>query len=758
MSATSPAHERILDRLEGVKPQGPGQWAALCPAHDDSHASLRVGTGNDERVLLTCRAGCDTEAIVDQLDLGLKDLFNDDDAPPVPWPRHSGTSNGAKPASPQPTPAPLPGVADLKRWRAAIDDPQLLERLLKLRGWTLPTLRRLGVGFDGDRLVFEGRDQDGELVTITRYMPGATPKSVAATGRPRVLFPPPESYPNDEVVYVVEGEGDAISGCELGLPAVGIPGTAYANRGKEWAERFRDRRVAILMDCDTAGRDATVKIRASLHGVAAEVRIVELDPGRVDGYDLTDRLLDSLGGQGVDAARAELVAAVEAAAVADVVEPTVPTPGEDVATRPKGRLLSLVRASEIKPENTAWVWEDWIPAGGPSLLVGKPGLGKTTLLTDLAAQLTKGRLPGKWYGEPQPVIFATAEDSLAQTLVPRLLAAGADTDLVHFVKVTNDGLDAMLTLPDDVEALAAEAARTGARLIGVDPLVAFLGGKVDAHKDQDVRTVLAPLANIAERQNLAVVGVIHFNKSTASDVLDRVSGSGGFVGAARSALAFGRDPSDPDGEDGSLRVLAHAKCNVGQEMGSLSYRVEAATVQADDETLHTSRLVYVGESTVGKNDLLATMDSEQRTTRQEAVAFLEQTLQEGPMRSTDLFKEAREVGISERTLHRAKSDLGIEPQKIGTFGGGHWEWSLPGPAKAATDVGHLSGAGRVSALETGPDSALQSGKTEADSEPEPLTLPVKNVGSLSENAAPPTNGIDDDWERVLASGPGNRRP
>lgn len=272
---------------------------------------------------------------------------------------------------------------------------------------------------------------------------------------------------------------------------------------------------------------------------------------------------------------------------------------------PSGRRVVLTRASDITPEALRWLWDRRLPLRGLSLIAGEPGLGKSTLTVELAADVTRGQLDGDLHGQPADVLIATAEDHFASVVWGRLTAAGADMHRVHRVHVEHRDGEELLTLPDDVaevEARCAELAGVGwpVALVIVDPITAFMSGQVDTHRDAAVRRVLAPLAGLAERQQLAVVGVAHLNKDTAGKLLSRVGGSVAFGAAPRSVLAFARHPDDPDGEQGIERVIVHAKSNHGRYAPSLAARIESRAVETVGEV---SRLVIDGECQVGPDDL-----------------------------------------------------------------------------------------------------------------------------------------------------------
>jgi hypothetical protein len=167
-----------------------------------------------------------------------------------------------------------------------------LALLYQLRGWTVEAISKLGLGFDGSRVLMPLRDASGALVGLLRYAPwsdGGRPKMLADPGSRRTLFPAPESVPARELL-LVEGEPDVVAALSIGRPGVAIPGVAGWK--PEWANRFVGRRVTVVFDADWQGREAANRVTADLTAAAVEVRVVDLFPGRDDGSDLTDYLLE----------------------------------------------------------------------------------------------------------------------------------------------------------------------------------------------------------------------------------------------------------------------------------------------------------------------------------------------------------------------------------------------------------------------------------------------------------------------------------
>jgi hypothetical protein len=337
------------------------------------------------------------------------------------------------------------------------------------------------------------------------------------------------------------------------------------------------------------------------------------------------------------------------------------------ASRPMKHNGAISRtAAEIELKPTTWLWQERIPMNAITVLAGDPGLGKSLLTIGLVAKLSRGEL-GRQQGN---ALMLTAEDSLAQTVKPRLEAAQADISRVHFGWMNRDGLDTPILLPEDISALRLLALEHEARLVVVDPLMAHLGGTINSWKDQMIRQALAPLHSVAEETGAAVLVVAHLNKGQGTDPLHRLGGSIGIPAAARSVLLLGRDPDDPDG---NRRVLAHAKSNLGSLAPSLAFAVEGVTLT--DSSIEAGLIRELGVSHHRAEDLLSIERRERGAKLAQAMAFLEEELREGPEPVRDLTEKAKKSAISAETLKRARNELGVKSTKL-DFGGG-WEWSLP---------------------------------------------------------------------------------
>jgi len=319
----------------------------------------------------------------------------------------------------------------------------------------------------------------------------------------------------------------------------------------------------------------------------------------------------------------------------------------------------------VKPERVEWIWRGRIPKGKLTIIEGDPGDGKSTLTTDMAARKSVGRSwPDGEECESGGVVLCSAEDGLADTIRPRLDAAGGDPERVlALATVPDSDSERLLSIPKDLNIIRRGIERVGASVVVIDPLSAFLPENVNTHRDADVRRALAPTAKLAEDTGVAIVVVRHLNQAKGGNPLYRGQGSIGIVAAARSALLVARHPEDED-----RRVLASLKSNLAKPVPSLTFAlVESANGSA--------RVEWKGETTLSAAALLAApADPEERSALEDAMEFLRNELESGPVESTQVSKDARAAGITEITLKRAKSTLGVRSRKQAD---GPWAWEMP---------------------------------------------------------------------------------
>ncbi len=269
------------------------------------------------------------------------------------------------------------------------------------------------------------------------------------------------------------------------------------------------------------------------------------------------------------------------------------------------------RASDIEPQEIDWLWFGFLAAGKMTLLASDPGCGKSTVTIDIAARLSKG---GAWPCEYEAnqigeTIFLTAEDDASDTIIPRLMAAGADLDKVHILEAVreldDDGKERQrcFNLQRDVERIGQQIEKmNNIKLLVIDPISSYLG-RVDSHNNSDVRSVLAPLQAMASKQGLAVLLITHLNKATGGKAAYRATGSIAFSAAARISLLAGRDPDDEQ-----RRVIVPVKCNLTPDNIGLAYRVvggynDAAMIEWETDYINETADCFLDrESDRGNGD------------------------------------------------------------------------------------------------------------------------------------------------------------
>jgi len=404
-----------------------------------------------------------------------------------------------------------------------------------------------------------------------------------------------------------------------------------------------------------------------------------------------------------------------------------------------------VRVADVARRQVGWLWPGRVPAGKLTLVAGDPGIGKSLMALDMAARTTTGRpwpdaedvergsvedgsqgagdhpdscapvgLPDRAAvdtagqasrgtagaspsRQPGSVILLSAEDDVADTIRPRLEAAGADLRRVVILQsVWRPGpsgtTDGPFSLAADLDALEGVIQRTGdVRLVIIDPLGAYLG-RTDSHKDSQVRSLLGFLGKLAERRGVAILAVTHLNKNAAKSVLYRAMGSLAFVAAARAVWAVVRDPELP-----GRHLFLPVKCNLAGQVMGLAY-----TIADSREFPGTPVIAWEREPVaLGADEAMAAQPSGPGavTERQQAAAWLRELLAAGPVPAREVKRRADEAGFSWATIKRAKPLARVEPYSTGQRAA--WEWRLahqcgsPGSNVAHTpEVSHI-GAGET---------------------------------------------------------------
>ena len=343
-----------------------------------------------------------------------------------------------------------------------------------------------------------------------------------------------------------------------------------------------------------------------------------------------------------------------------------------------GSVVKLLHGKEITPVPIRWLWDGWLAAGKTHVLGGAPGVGKSTLALSLAAVMSVGgRWPDGQRARPGSVAIWSGEDDARDTLVPRLLASGADMGRIFFVDSVFDGLERRSFDPArDMEPLRRKLLEVGdIRLLIVDPVVSAIAG--DSHKNAEVRRGLQPLADLAESLDCALLGITHFSKGTrGNDPVERLNGSIALGAVARVVLVAAKHQA-PDEEGRVSRVLCRAKSNIGPDGGGFAYDLHQEELAAYPGVFASS--VLWGETLEGTaRELLGVAEAggEGEGSGKAAERFLSEALSAGTVSARQLTEEAESEGIPKTTLWRIAKKMGVIKEK-GSMSGG-WYWRLPG--------------------------------------------------------------------------------
>ena len=334
--------------------------------------------------------------------------------------------------------------------------------------------------------------------------------------------------------------------------------------------------------------------------------------------------------------------------------------------------LKLINMETVEVEQIEWLLYPFIPFGKVTIIQGDPGEGKTTMVLQIIAKLTRGEpillkqqsqkeaqkdskenLKQKVLSQDNPiqpvnVIYQTAEDGLGDTIKPRLLAAGADCSRVLVI----DDREQPLTMLD--VRLEEAIMQTKARMVVLDPIQGFLGTDVDMHRANEIRPLMKRVAVLAEKYHCAIILIGHMNKNSNGKSSYRGLGSIDFQAAARSVLIVGRLKDEPE-----TRVMCHVKSSLAPEGKSVAFRLDKET-----------GFQWIGEYDISADDLLSGDARGQKS--RIAKEFLLDILADGGMAQKKIEEEASKQGIKKKTLRNAKQELEIDSIKRGN----QWFWIL----------------------------------------------------------------------------------
>lgn len=400
------------------------------------------------------------------------------------------------------------------------------------------------------------------------------------------------------------------------------------------------------------------------------------------------------------------------------------------ATATPGRHITLESFADMEWDIPTWAWEPEhngqsigaIPLGAMTMFAGRPGAGKSSAGRYFAAQVTRGTLPGHWYGTPQKVAYLAGEESLKYNVLPSLIASGADTSMMIRPKVTfvtPDGKTEIVgMMPNqDMRDLTEQFIDAGVKLVVVDPLMEYMGTDIDVYKNNEVRAKIKPWAKLAEDIDGVVIAIMHLNKSGNGDVVAGINGSSAFGEVARAVFGFAIDPDDEDGD----RIMSQEKNSIGVEGAAWVYRMEGKLItNSEGKTGDFGTFQLIGDSdrTVGEvlRDSSASRPDDSGDLKSVVLDFLESS--GGIARVSDIQKEVRDSGHNFKTAQNQKGKWGIKSCKPE----GVWSWELTAPTSHPTptplgtrDVGTLG-----SSLVTGGNQHPEPGNIPTSQDPTPI--------------------------------------
>lgn len=322
--------------------------------------------------------------------------------------------------------------------------------------------------------------------------------------------------------------------------------------------------------------------------------------------------------------------------------------------------LKLIHMEDVVSKEVEWLWYPYIPYGKITIVEGDPGEGKTTLVLKLAAALSMGLpLPCDDYKEYEPIhiIYQTAEDGIEDTIKPRLEKAGADCSMIRVI----DETDKELSMTDD--RLEQAIIETGARLIILDPIQAYIGATVDMHRANEIRPVLKHLGIIAEKHNCAIILIGHMNKASGSKSTYRGLGSIDIQATARSVLLVARLRDKPN-----IRIMAHDKSSLAPAGDAIGF-----------EMTEDNGMVCIGPYDITIDELLSGNEGRGKKKLDIAENFIKEYFGTNKViPSNEIMMEAAKRSIKRNTLLSAKKKLGItsdkEKAEDGTI---YWTWVMP---------------------------------------------------------------------------------
>jgi len=533
---------------------------------------------------------------------------------------------------------------------------------------------QIGAKVESGYWVVPERNASGEVTAwVTRY-----PKIKRARQGDRrglTLRWPLDNYAGSsdtDPILICEGASDTAAAYSIGLTAVGRPSATTGQ--EELGTLLEHRHVVFVADRDRAGSYGAKRIAQNLVCVCSSVRVIF--PPR-DANDLRAAVIQGASREDVMqlVGEADLLPEVS---TSSCTESTTPITGRNRQGLSDTKRKLQVRSLEgVEPKEVGWVFSGRIPAGMLTLIAGEPGLGKSTMVADLAARVSSGRclpvpseqtemLPGR-------VIILTAEDDIERVVVPRLLAAGADMaqiETIEGTRVQGDSSDRPFDLELDLHLLEEHVKiHHETRLVIIDPITAYIGtASKHSHNAAVMRSLLAQVKVFCEKTGCAVLVVTHLNKNEGlASPMARVTGSHAVPAAARAVYLVCEDPDDKN-----RRLLLTAKLNVAAEPKGLAFRLVSEETSSpprlkwDETPVDMTAREYLRDNSNQKTD---------RPADEEAQEFLRSQLHEGPVLATRVRQAAEVAGIGQKAINRAAKVLGVVRKPDGF--GQEWKWRLP---------------------------------------------------------------------------------
>lgn len=555
------AMENILNRLEKVTRSGT-EWKAVCPSHEDRMPSLSIRE-DDGKILLHCHAGCKQESIMSAIGVEWCDLFQEMD--------HHSTSEILKRFVE--LSELLPGDRQVLETRGlsgewiqagfycSLSSPVTRKSVQKLAeefgnslastpGFTLssgkPRLKQQS-GIFLPVCDVHGNIQGGQIMTL------AEPKYIWFSGdtQAQAVCHVPTQGLGRNCVRVTEGvlKADLATHLDSSTLTIGVPGVTQWKSALLVLRELQLSEIILSFDSDWETKPQVKNCLVELFHACKDMGIRTL----IETWDSQYKGIDD---------------ALLAGATLSYLE------------RPPVEIVGVNPANSYEEKEVEWIWRGWIPQGMISVLEGDPSLGKSTLCADLSMRITQGK---PFPGESEPhiqggVLFLSSEDDPGRILVPRLRSAGADLNRVYF-------WDKHPYFPEHFAELEQIIEQLGIVMVVFDPFFAFLGSDIDSYKDQNVRSVLSPLAKIAERTNCAMLLIRHLTKSSATvNSMYKGAGSIAVIGQARVGLYLIQD------EDSEDRVLGQVKNNLAPKQASWCFEF------TETENWNQTKLNWKGRS------------------------------------------------------------------------------------------------------------------------------------------------------------------